>query len=537
MYAFYVTTSLQEEQEPESAHVSPQISSHLEVCKLITEQIPKVHPSNGLFDDDWIHLIDSGGQPQFLDVLPLLFRTESLHIVVTRLDQELDDKSEVLFHRNGENVYPFPDRLVLTNRQLIERACQMAKAQAISGKVVPKVLVVGTHKDKLGSDSEAKIKKINEELMDVFQKYNDVLIRKLTGEVIFAINAMAPVGKERQRYTEELQKSILNAARETGDKIEVPLKWLVFQLHLDKIGPIVHISECYKTGKKLGMGEREVEIALKYFHKVALLLYYPDDVPDLIFTRMDPLIGRLSRLITTSFPGCSVNTPYNELRQKGLFHKTFLDTVFESIYRSEELSNNDFLKLLECLKIAVPVENDNYFLPSALSLKPPVDDSPFPMSCVPLVFTWNKQFLPHGFFLTFVVELLQKSTENHYFELIDVTQCRYVLQVMVAKHKIPGDLKLVDNKEWIEIQYSCSIVDRKFCSKLCEITRDAVKKVVKRFEHTGIEFPELGFRCGLCNKDDHHCVLSDDHTRVICSRTRHSGPVTPEMSCWINSTG
>ena len=79
---------------------------------------------------------------------------------------------------------------------------------------------------------------------------------------------------------------------------------------------------------------------------------------------------------------------------------------------------NKFLKLLEYLKIAFPVENNNYFLPSALSLKPPVDDSPFPMSCVPLVFTWNKQFLPHGFFLTFVVELLQKSTENHYFELM-----------------------------------------------------------------------------------------------------------------------
>ena len=64
---------------------------------------------------------------------------------------------------------------------------------------------------------------------------------------------------------------------------------------------------------------------------------------------------------------------------------------------------------------------------------------------------------------------------------------------MVAKHKIPGDLKLVDKERWIEIRYSGSSVDRKFCSKLCEITKDAVKKVVNRFEHTGIEFPELGF--------------------------------------------
>ena len=478
MYGFYVTTSLQEEQEPESASVSSQIISHLEVCKSITERIPKVDPSNDLFDDDWIHLIDSGGQPQFLDVLPLLFRTESLHIVVTRLDQQLDDKPEVLFHRNGENVYRFPDRLVLTNGQLIERACQMAKAQAISGKFAPKVLVVGTCKDKLGSNSEAKIKTINKELMEVLEKYDDILICKSIDEVIFPINAMAPVGKERQQYTEELQKCILKAAKEIGDKIEVPLKWLVFQLHLDKIGPIVHISECYKTGEKLGMGEREVKEALKYFHKVALLLYYPDDVPDLVLSRMDPLIGRLSTLITASFPGCSVKAPYNKLRQKGLFNKSFLHTVFEGFYRSEELSNNDFLKLLECLKIAVPVENDNYFLPSALSLQPPVDATSFKLSCVPLVFTWGECFLPHGFFLTFVVELLcqQEGEDKVYFELRKgVTQCRCEIQVVVAERCIPGFLKLIDRKRGIEICYSCNTTNY-YCSKIKEITNDAVEE-------------------------------------------------------------
>ena len=94
--------------------------------------------------------------------------------------------------------------------------------------------------------------------MEVLEKYDDILICKSIDEVIFPINAMAPVGKERQQYTKELQKCILNVSKEIGDKIEVPLKWLVFQLHLDKIGPIVHISECYKTGAKHGMGEREV---------------------------------------------------------------------------------------------------------------------------------------------------------------------------------------------------------------------------------------------------------------------------------------
>ena len=519
---------------PSPSQPIPPLTSS-EAIKSIREQMGKhMKPSSEIFDVDWMYLIDSGGQPQFLDVLPLLYRNESLHIVVTRLDEELDDRPEFRYIVKGTNVAS-PGNLRLSNREFIERACQIAEAQAMSGKFVPKVMVIGTHKDKLGIDGEARLKEINKELMKLQQKYNRVLIRKSKDEVIFAMNAMAPVGEERQQYTEELQACILKAAGETGYEINVPLKWLAFHLDLDKMEGVVRISECYKTGEILGMGKSDVKEALKYFNKVGLLLYFPDDVPDLIFTKMDALIDRLSRLITASFitPESSVTAPYDRLREKGLFNKSFLPIIFEDLYESrEEFSDDDFLKLLECLKISVHVGDGDYFLPSALSLEPPVDDSPFPMSCVPLVYSWDEQILPHGFFLTFVVELLrrQEGKDKIYFQLREhVIQCRDVVQVIVAEKKIPGFLKLVDGKRWIEICYSCSTTN--YCSKLQEITSDAIERVVKRFEHTGIKSPGLGFRCRLCDTDDHYCDLLKNQRMVQCHR--NNGPVTPDMSCWI----
>ena len=531
VYTNVCVYSLQESQRPVESVTSNSEALHT-IKDLLAEQ---VEPSSEIFDVDWIYLTDSGGQPQFQDVLPLLYCNESLHIVVTRLDEGLDDKPKVRYYIKGEDVYTLPDQLTLSNREIIERACQIAEAQATSRKFVPKVMVVGTHKDKLGINGEAILKEINKELTKIHQKYNRVLIRKSTDEVIFAMNAMAPVGKERQQYTEELQECILKAAEEAGNEIDVPLKWLAFHLDIDKTGGIVQKSECYKTGEILGMGRSDVEEALKYLKKVGLLLCYPDDVPDLIFTKIGPLIGRLSRLITASFiiPGRRVTAPYDRLREKGLFNKSFLRTVFEDLSSSEEeFRDNDFLKLMECLKIAVHVVDNEYFLPSALPLNSPVDVSPFPMSCVPLVYSWDEQILPHGFFFTFVVELLrqQEGGDKLYFELRDgVTQCRDVIQVTVAKKKIPGFLKLVNRKRWIEICYSCTTT--KYCSKLQEITRDRVQRVVKRFEHTCMKFPEIGFRCRLCDTDDHYCVLSEDQTMVQCHQ--NNGPVTPDMSCWI----
>ena len=489
--------------------VSPQITSNSEAMRSIKEQLPKVKPSTELFDVDWMYLVDSGGQPQFLDVLPLLFRNESLHIVVIRLTEGLDDKPKVRFYDKGKDVYTLPDHLTLSNREIIERACQMAEAQATSGKSVPKVMVVGTHKDKLGINSEAKLKEINKELTKIHQKYSRVLIRKSSDEVIFAVNAMAPDGEERQQYTEELQKCILEAVKETGDVINVPLKWLAFHLDLDKTGGIVRKSECYRRGEILGMGRSEVENALKFFDKVSLLLYHPDDVPDLIFTKMYPLISRLSRLIKASFitPGSCVTAPYDRLRQKGLFNKSFLPTIFEDLKKYEKenilksveeidmffmfdlfdngelFSDDDFLKLLECLKIAVYIGDDDYFLPSALSLEPPSNNPSFKSSCVPLAFTWGGRILPHGFFLTLVVELLQQKQcrENLHFDFPrNVDQCRDMIQLTIVKKQLPGIMKLVDKKRWIEIYYS---TNNRYCVKLYALVRNAVEMVVKRFEH------------------------------------------------------
>ena len=149
--------------------VSPQITSNSEAMRSIKEQLPKVKPSTELFDVNWIHLLDSGFQPQFLDALLLLFRNEFLHIVVM---EGLGDKPKVRFYDKGKDVYTLLDHLALSNRRIIERSCQMAEAQATSGKVI----VVGTHKDKLGINSETKLEEINKELTKVHQKYNRVLI-------------------------------------------------------------------------------------------------------------------------------------------------------------------------------------------------------------------------------------------------------------------------------------------------------------------------------------------------------------------------
>ena len=504
----------------------------------IRKKLLESEPSSRIFDSHWHHYLDSGGQPRFLDVLPLLYRSPSHCIVVIRLSEGLNAKPKVRFYNKGEDVYELPDHLVLTNREMIVRSCQIARsiAQATKGKFTPKVFVIGTHKDKLGLFSSSKhLKNINEEVAPIYQSYNDVLISKSSNEFIFPVNAMAK-GQERRKLTAEIQQHIKLATEKASDSISVPLKWLIFHLEIDKGDGVVRMTECCELGEKLGMDREKVHLALEFLNQAALVLYYPKDVPDLVLTKMDPFTNRLSQLIKASFipTDTGLVKESTKLRQKGVFKKQFLKGAFKNI-EDNLLSDDEFLKLLESLKVAVHIRGDEYFLPSALSLDCPPEESFFVSGPTPLALLWDEELiLPHGFFLTVAVELLtrQSSADGYKFELCtDIAQWREEIQVSEANREIPGVVKLTDRKKWIQVSYSSDI---SFCPLVYRHVDGATQRAVERFQHMGMHPPKVGYICPLCIEKDHYCYLSRNRRFVTCSKiSSKTGPVTQDILSWM----
>ena len=497
----------------------------------------KRHRSRRVFDCRWVHHIDSGGQPQYLDTFPMMHRSPAHFVVVMNVTEGLDERPKVRFYNQGNDEYQLPDRLVLTNREMIVRMCQIAQriAQDTGGKFVPRVFVVGTHKDKLSKFSRRRhLKAVNSELLRIHEKYSDVLVcRDVHSEkVMFAINAMAK-GKKRQQYTKELQKHILAATKNTGKPTKVPLNWLMFHLELDKGDGVVRISECRRLGGKMGMNKEKVGIALEFLTNVALILYYPEDVPDLVLTNMDPFTSRLSRLIKASFlpPDEGPTNESEELRNKGVFKRTFLKRVFANLEESL-LSEEEFLKLLVSLRIAANIGGEEYFLPSALSLEPPSKESCFESKSIPLSLSWGELILPHGLFPTVCVELLAGREGGYVFELRrDIDQRREEIQFSEEKGRIPGVVKLNDRQRWIEVSYSG---DNSNCPIVNGIVNGATQRAIARLRHMGIRSPTTGSVCPLCIAKDHYCYLSEDRRFVTCSINKSkTDRMTADILCWF----
>ena len=516
----------------------PQVSLKAASIQSIIDRLSKARRPVKIFDSHWHHVIDSGGQPQFQDILPLVYHNPSFNIIVVRLTDGLDTKPKVCFYEEGQNVYTFPNHLAPSNRQSIVSMCQMAASQASLGGVAPYVMVVGTHRDMLGRNSEAKIREWNQGLAGIKKDFGNVLISKSREEIIFAINTMEPEGAERQEYTKELQECITTVTEQHASPVKVPLRWLAYQLDLDKGDGVVRISECNKTGEDLGMKKEDVKFALQFFTKVAMIFYFPEDIPDLVLTKMDPFISKLSKLVKASFipPKYCPSDESDKLRGKGLFHKSFLAKAFQDM-KTDILQDEEFLKLLECLKIAVHVGEGEYFLPSALSLEPSSNEFTCEMHSVPLVFSWDERILPHGFFFTVAVELLGRSKEkgDMKFELrTDIAQCREEIQMKAVHGEMPGVVKLINRTRWIQV---CSSSQARHCPTIYKAVNTAVEKTVKRFEHTGIGSPIVTVLCPIKNHKDHYCLLSADKKEFSCTAIQSwTGSVKPDMLCWTQGT-
>ena len=518
-----------------SESVSPTLS-------IIRDRLKNGKFSSDLFNSEWYHLIDSGGQSQYQDIFPFLYKSTSFQIVLMRLIDGLDEKLPNCYTVKGKNVLENQQRLQLTNRQYIEKMCQIAA----SANPPSKVMIVGTHKDKLGDDAKAEIEKLNQALEDIKKKYGKVLICKPNDEIIFDINTMAQ-GEERKKYTQELQAIMRDVFDELATSTTVPLQWLAFHLDISKGNGVVDLEYCHKSGEAVGMDMVAIKSALIYLNETALLLYYPNDIPGVVLTSVNPLVDKLSELVRASFinPKSTLHTECETLRNRGIFNLEFLEKI-QKCHKVEDtppsaLENKLFLKFLVCLRIAVRIGNDEYFLPSALSLHQPCEKLPQDR-CVPVGFLWkdsddNDRFLPHGFFFSVAVEFLGTSINNFVFKLCDqYRQCRQRIILEGKSNSIPGLVTLTDRNTWIQVSTN-NPEPEKYCPTIFKSVEIAIHKAKASIKHTNtLDLHNVVSLCTICTNSDHYCTPSHDKKSVTCSKSKTSKPAPADMMCWMSES-
>ena len=103
-----------------TTNVSAQVSSSKQE---LVQLVEKSKGSKRFFELQWIHFIDSGGQPQFHEVLPAFIRNTTATIFVMKLSERLDEHPLIeYFDKNGELCGKSYSH-ALSNEQMLQCWC------------------------------------------------------------------------------------------------------------------------------------------------------------------------------------------------------------------------------------------------------------------------------------------------------------------------------------------------------------------------------------------------------------------------------
>ena len=291
-----------------------------------TEELEKLLKD---FELIMINMIDVGGQPAILEMLPPLTIGPALYFLFFRLDQELNKPYEVKFRSSGsEEGIPIGGYYCTKNvlhQSLSSIACFGCYSQ--EEQMSSKILLCGTYKDKA---EDTHVSAIEEELSKELEKTKfstEGLLLDASGtDLFFSIDNMN--GDEDEMSV--IRTSIEGTIEDHFVPIPIPAVWLMLRvvLHLMR-KPIVTLSQCRLIFEQLSeqagtINENSVKDALRFFHRnIGSLMHY-DKIPsmqDIVICDPQVIMDSVSVLIFDRFigSGTKLNREKKDFKKKGQF--------------------------------------------------------------------------------------------------------------------------------------------------------------------------------------------------------------------------
>ena len=254
-----------------------------------------------------LHIVDSGGQPQFHEILPIFLRQLSFYVFVFRLDIALDSRPIVELYADGK-----PVGTLYTSAQTIEQLLQhcvrtMHSHGAFSGEY-PQIIVVGTHADKMKESLQETLKQTNEKISKILSsllKKQIVYSKPCDEEVVFPVNAALP-GRTEKDIVDQIREIVLGE-ESIIKPVKIPLKWFGLEVLLEEMARtfergVFSKEECLAAAKdKLFFEEDSFNAAIVYLHELSVLFHYPDILPDVVFADAQVLLDKVTELVVKAY--------------------------------------------------------------------------------------------------------------------------------------------------------------------------------------------------------------------------------------------
>ena len=257
-----------------------------------------------IHDETVVYMVDSGGQPEFMEAMAVFLGETSACVLVIDLSQSLDEHPHIGYWRRGKPVSK-PYRCIRTNEENLKKFIQTINTFTSKTKGPPsKLLFLGTHRDLAHKCLPETVADKNERLKKLIPaKFEKQIIQLDKKTLIFEMNAQNPDDMDR-KTAEKVRSYILQQC--PAKEVEIPLRWDAFEEKLRSLTKglgrlVMSRKECWRVAQSLGLEKDTFNAALDFFHNWSLMFYFRDILPEVVFIDPQVLLDKVSELVVFMF--------------------------------------------------------------------------------------------------------------------------------------------------------------------------------------------------------------------------------------------
>ena len=506
-------------------------------------------------------ITDSGGQPQFHEMLPIFLRGVSYYVFVFKLSDELDSHPTVeLYDEEGKLVgIPYPS--AHSNEQLLQhciQALQSHKSSTVDGKHA-RILILGTHKDEESKCTtetrEEKNEKIKKLLLPTFQ--NEALYSGVDRQPIFAVNAKSPADED-QKLAEQIRLLVM---KETSTKpAEIPLRWYALELLLEEMAHtlgrgVLSWKECLAAASsKLHFDEDSLRAALVFLDGLSVVFLYKNILPKVVFANPQVVLDKASELVKVKYDlqrrsaeMCTLMTDeWQRFHDNALVSLDFLSQEeFQKHYVPELFSPADLIKLFRKLFIFGDFNDVEFFVPALLDVleEDEMDSHRVSLSSLlpPLVVEFPHKAPLLGVFCALTCFLL--SERNCFpapwcLSTSDVLKptCLFRNCIQFTIPNYPGSVVMIESLNRFECHVSLPVVAYgRYSKSLCSLISRALVEGLQE-ANTALGYSSSQYSTTLlcpCGEGRAHSATVGDGYWVCSASSERCGELTPNQKIWL----
>ena len=516
-----------------------------------------------------INMVDIGGQPAFLEMLPMLTTGPALYFIFFRLDQELRKQYPVRFHAANnetetllESSYCNEDVIYQCLSSIACFGCYSSADRAES-QVISRAILFGTYKDQIESAQISQLDKtLRDKFLDTKLHIEGLLLRTFKNNVFFSIDNMNGDESEMSAIRTDIEGIIDTFF----PAIPIPASWLMFRIVLHLLHkPIVTLAQCEAVANRLSMPTPVKEALWFFHHKVGSLMHYHDipSMKDIVICDVQVIFDSISELIIDTFKISNRTIPttaVDDFCNKGHFSLTHIKDRTEQ-QRRDGLSLLQLVDLLKHHNVLAEIDQNSectsqepkFIIPAVLKCDSEEKLKPHQqLDARTLMISFKCGFVPFGIFCAEIAHLI-----SHQASMRPKWRC---CDNDVRKNKVKFNIRggyctmLISRPQYLEIQVSkqhqdshCKLPISEVCFNVLQTIIETLETVISKMKYkpyAKIKTPliscerpfDFAFTCCLEESHGDHLmkvIKEEDEWYAECSTTNDEVTLRKEQLAWF----